>query len=387
MRTRNVLAGIRRVLLPMVLVLAMLMVPCAPATASVVTVPPLPIFGAYAGAPPQVTAKSWILYDDTFDQVLDEHDADTRRSMASTTKIMTALVALQYGNLDDEVTISQRAADVGEAEAGLVAGEVLTLRELLTAMLVRSANDAAVAVAEGVGGSVQAFVDLMNAKAQELGLENTHYENPHGLDAIGHFTTARDLLTLAKTAMQNPLFATLVRIQTVRLPDAPNGTQRIIHTTNELLGSYEGAIGVKTGYTDAAGHVLVAAAERNKRRLYAVVMGSTDSFGDAAALLDYGFSEFGIVDVIMSGVTYAQRRVATTTDDMTADESVEAFASKQQPVTLRAGFEGTTPIVSASVADELVGQSELVGPQTQPLPTLADALTWISSYWAWLWGR
>jgi serine-type D-Ala-D-Ala carboxypeptidase (penicillin-binding protein 5/6) len=386
--TRRGAVGVRRRLLTILVVLAATVLGGAvPASASVLDVPPLPVFGAFSGAPPQVTAASWILYDDTFDRVLGEQDPDTPRPMASTTKIMTALVALQYGDLDENVTVSELAADVGEAEAGLVPGEVLTLRELLSAMLVRSANDAAIAVAEGVAGNIETFVDLMNEKARELGLENTHFANPHGLDATGHFTTARDLLTMARVAMENPVFATLVRTQTIRLPDTPDGSQRILHTTNELLGSYEGSIGVKTGYTDAAGHVLVAAAQRDGRRLYAVVMGSTDSFGDAEALLDYGFSEFGVVEVIMKGTTYAQRRVASAADDMAADSTIETFASREEPVTVHTEFDGVVPVVSATVGDQAVGQSQLVGPEVEPLPTLGEAFRWISRYWTWLWGR
>ncbi len=374
---------------PLIVVVATLLLisGAVPAVAAVSSAPPLPVFGAFAGAPPDVTAASWILYDETFDKVLAQHDADERRAMASTTKIMTALVALDLPSLNFPVTVSKRAADIGEAEAGLVEGEVLTMQQLLTAMLVRSGNDAAMAVAEGVAGSVEAFVDMMNAKAVALGLENTHFENPHGLDELGHYTTARDLLTMALVAMQNPLFAQLVRTQTVRLPNAPDGTIRVISTTNQLLSTYDGAIGVKTGYTNAAGHVLVAAAERDGRTLYAVVMGSTDSFADAAALLDYGFSKFGVIDVIMSGATYAQRRVSDTSDPMTAESGVEAFSSLEDPVTVETEFEGNTPVAVARIGGVAVGTSELTGEDAEHLPTLHDALGWISTYWSWLWGR
>ncbi len=358
-----------------------------PAMGAVQQLPPLPVYGAFTGAPPPVTAESWLLYDDTFDEVLAEHNADERRPMASTTKIMTALVALELADLDEEVTISERAAGVGESEANLVVGETWTIRELLTAMLVRSANDAAVAVAEAVGGSIEDFVGMMNTKALELGLEDTQFANPHGLDAPGHFTTARDLLSLARTAMENPVFATLVRTRTVRLPNAPDGTERIVRNTNELLGTYPGAIGVKTGYTGKAGLVLVAAAERSGRRLYAVVMGSTDSFSDASALLDYGAAEFGIVDVIMEGVTYAQRRTPTSTQKLAAESTVSTFAQKDDPVTIRTGFRGAVPFVSATIAEEEVGESTLTGSGPPPLPTLRDALSWVRRYWTWLLGN
>jgi D-alanyl-D-alanine carboxypeptidase (penicillin-binding protein 5/6) len=374
-------------LLVLSVVCTMVLGPAPVAVATVSDVPPLPLFGAFAGAPPQVSAQSWILYDDTFGEVLAEESADLARPMASTTKIMTALVALENGNLDQPITITQDAVDVGEAEVGLVAGETLTLRQLLTAMLVRSGNDTAVAIAQGIGGTVAAFVQMMNDKAREMGLENTHFANPHGLDEDGHYTSARDLLEMARAAMADPVFATAVRTQTVRLPDTPDGTLRVVRTTNMLLSSYPGAIGVKTGYTGLAGHVLVAAAEREGRRLYAVVMGSTDAFTDATALLDYGFAEFGVIPVIMGGVTYAQRRVAAEADSLQAGSTVEAFTSLQEPVTLDAGFEQSTPVVTARVGGEAVGASELVGSDVQALPTLKDALGWIKTYWSWLWGR
>jgi len=361
-----------------------------PATAAVAApsdVPPLPLFGAFVGAPPQVGAQSWILYDDTFGKELGEHAADVPRPMASTTKIMTAIVALENGDLDQEITVTQQAVDVGEAEVGLVAGERLTLRQLLTSMLVRSGNDTAMAIAQGVGGTVSKFVQMMNDKAREMGLENTHFANPHGLDEDGHYTSARDLLTMARAAMEDPVFSTAVRTQTVRLPDAPDGTVRVVTTTNQLLGSYPGAIGVKTGYTGLAGHVLVAAAEQQGRRLYAVVMGSTDAFSDATALLDYGFSEFGVIPVIMSGVTYAQRRVAANTDSLEAGSTVETFTSLQEPVTLDAEFDQSKPIITARVGGEAIGASELVGSDVRDLPTFKDALGWIETYWSWLWGK
>jgi D-alanyl-D-alanine carboxypeptidase (penicillin-binding protein 5/6) len=374
-------------LLLLSMVVTLVLGPASIAAASPTEVPPLPVFGGFVGAPPQITAASWILYDDTFGEVLAEHNSDVPRPMASTTKIMTAIVALENGDLDQSIRVTQQAVDVGEAEVGLVAGEALTLRQLLTAMLVRSGNDTAIAVAQGIGGTVEKFVQMMNDKAQSMGLVNTHFANPHGLDENGHYTTAQDLLTMARVAMENPVFATAVRTQTVRLPDTPDGTLRVVTTTNQLLRSYQGAIGVKTGYTGRAGHVLVAAAEREGRRLYAVVMGSTDSFSDAAALLDYGFGEFGVIEVIMSGITYAQRRVATETDDLEAGSTVEAFTSLEGPVTLEAGFDEATPVVTARVGGVEVGVSELVGSNVHPLPTLEDALGWVGRYWSWLWGR
>lgn len=345
----------RRVLAPLLAVL--MLMGGAPAMATPVEAPPSPVWGLYTGAPPDVTASSWILFDDTYGKVLADHNADTPRPMASTTKIMTALLALERGNLDDPVLISQSAADVGEAEIGLEAGEVWTLRQLLTAMLVRSANDAAEAVAEYIGGTQAHFVELMNQRARELGLRQTSFANPHGLDAPGHFTTARELLELTLVAMQNPVFAELVHTRTAVLPPAPDGTERVAQTTNELLGSYPGAFGVKTGFTNLAGLVLVAGAQRDGRRLYTVVMGSKDHFGDAAALLDYGFDQYEVVRAVSAGAVYVTR-MAT-----------------EEPT-------------SVAIAAAPTGNVSTTQNRTSPKPpSMSDALLWMKRYWTWLTGN
>lgn len=289
-----------------------------------------PLEGLAVDPPPAVSAATWILYDDTYDLVLAAQGADEERPMASTTKIMTAMVAFENSTPDQTVVVSQNAADVGEAEVPLVAGEELRIGSLTTGLLVRSANDAAIAVAEGVAGSVDAFVDLMNAKAEELGLQHTHFTNPHGLDEPGHYTSAADLLTMSRAAMSMPEFAHAVRAHVYRFPADPDGEFRVVQNTNLLLWDYPGAMGVKTGYTFQAGLVLAAAAERDGRRIYAVVMGSdadsaTAHFTDAEALLDYGFDSFGVVPLIIEGDAYGLRRTADGTDPMLAAATVEAF--------------------------------------------------------------
>ena len=267
--------------------------------------------GLAVDPPPEVTADAWILYDDTYGVVLASSNADEERAMASTTKIMTAMVAFENSTPDQTVVVSQRAADVGEAEVPLVVGEEIEIGALTTGLLVRSANDAAIAVAEGVAGSVEAFVDLMNAKAEELGLQHTHFANPHGLDQAGHYTSAADLLTMALAAMDLPEFSRAVGAHVYRFPADPTGEFRVVQNTNFLLWDYEGAIGVKTGYTFQAGRALVGAADRNGRRLYSVVLGSdgaSDHFSDTEALLDYGFESFGVVPLIIEGETYGTQR-------------------------------------------------------------------------------
>lgn len=260
--------------------------------------------------PPELTAKAWILYDDSTDAVLGSLMPDERRAVASTTKIMTGLLAVERGDFDTLVTISQRAADTGEREMGLVPGEKVTLGALVKAALIHSGNDAATAIAEHIGGSVEGFVELMNRRAEELGLRNTSFVNPHGLDAPNHYSSARDMLNLAREAMKHQEFRDIVRSRIVVFPEAPDGTKRIGTATNLLLGDYEGASGIKTGFTFEALLTFVASAERQDRRLYAVVLGSEASRGhlaDARRLFDYGFDDLGVYGVLATGNPYVAR--------------------------------------------------------------------------------
>ncbi len=312
--------------------------------------------------PPSVSAQSWILFDATDGIVLASHLADDARPMASTTKMMSALVALENGDLDEIVEISPAAAAVGEAEIGLVAGERLRLGDLVTTMLVRSANDAAVAVAEAVGGDVDTFVAMMNARGAEIGLTSTHFVNPHGLDAAGHYSTARDLLRIAVTAMQNPVFREMVGTTRFMIQPAPDGTVRVAEATNRLLGEYEGLIGVKTGFTFQAGLVFVAAAEREGTTMYAVVMGSEGSqahFSDAASLLDFGFAGNGLVRAVSGEPMSDGSRLARL-----------------------AGLEAAIHVASlmtGSVEGLEVGGSmtPVALEDSKPLPSLADAWLWV----------
>ncbi|HEX6287499.1 MAG TPA: D-alanyl-D-alanine carboxypeptidase family protein, partial [Acidimicrobiia bacterium] len=257
--------------------------------------------------PPSITAASWILYDESTDMVLAEWDADTRRPMASITKIMTVMLALEKGNVDDEVVVSEVAAGQGGQEMGLVAGETVTLGALVRAAMVRSGNDAAAAIAEHIGGSIEDFVTMMNERAAELGMADTNFVNPNGLDASGHYSSARDMLTLSKQAMSIPAFEELARSRALVFPDSPNGDQRSATNTNRILNSYEGVIGVKTGETPNAGLTYVGAAERDGRRLYVVVfrsIGQRAHFADAIALYDWAFHDLGIQGTLALGIPY-----------------------------------------------------------------------------------
>lgn len=356
--------------------------------------PPVGVDGLFTGSPPDVTAQAWILYDATFDRVLAEENADQRRAMASTTKMMTALLVVDRASRFERVTISETAPEVGEAEIDLVAGEVWTVDQLLHAMLLGSANDAALAVAEHVGGTVDRFVGLMNDRAEELGMNDSRFANPHGLDDQNHFSSARDLLTLARAFLADDRLATIVKKREASLPPTIEGEERTVRTTNRLLYEYPGANGAKTGYTDDAGWTLAASAERDGRQLYAIVMGSPTvdrRFADAAALLDYGFSEFGVVEVIVAGVDYARRRLPdeAIAEDAAATETVSIFANREDAelIELTPAFDGEAAVVVASIGSQELARVPLETTPAPHLPELAEAFAWASNYWDWLFGN
>jgi serine-type D-Ala-D-Ala carboxypeptidase (penicillin-binding protein 5/6) len=233
--------------------------------------------------------------------------ADRQRlPMASITKLMTVLVALQHAQLNDMVTVSRRAAAVGESSIYLRKGDRLTVRELVEAALIQSANDAAVALAEYVGGSQSAFVAMMNAEAQRLGLRDTHFVNPDGLDAPGHYSSAHDVTRLARIAMKNRVIREVVDERTAQISG-----ERTLNTWNDLLGSYPGLIGVKTGHTTAAGWSQVAAARSHGVTVYATILGSPardTRNSDLAALLTWGLTRYRTVHPITVGRVYATAR-------------------------------------------------------------------------------
>ncbi len=228
---------------------------------------------------------------------------DDRRAMASTTKIMSAIVVMEKASLDDRVTVSPAAARVGEAAAGLASGKTYTVRKLLEAMLVKSGNDAAVALAEHVGGSVEGFVAMMNAKAAELDLRSTTFRNPHGLDQEGHLSSAEDLAVLSRHALGLPGFSEIVLLPKTTVPGR-RGTVFTLENSNKLVGNYPGVTGVKTGWTNGAGYCVVASAEREGVGLVAVVLGAQSEstrFSYARRLLDWGFEHYVPTRIAQAG--------------------------------------------------------------------------------------
>ena len=266
-----------------------------PADASL-RVPRAHRLGGFGGTDPLgVHAASAILVDANSGAVLYERSPDAPRPPASVTKILTALVILEHGRLEDTVVVSQTAAQTSGHRLGLRAGQRISLGDLLAAVLILSANDAAVAAAEHVGGGLDGFVALMNEKAGEIGMGSSHFANPHGLDQPTHYTTARDMATLTRVALEQATFAELVRTKQARLTIWKPGRRalvpraRIVQTHNRLLGYLQGADGVKTGYTDSAGRCLVASASRGGHRMIAVLLNDPRRWTDAAALIEYGF--------------------------------------------------------------------------------------------------
>lgn len=234
----------------------------------------------------ETSAASAILMDADSGRVLYERNADRKMLIASTTKILTALVAIEEGDLHDSVKVSREAAYTEGSAMYLTEGETLTLETLLYGVLLCSGNDAAVAVAQHVGGSVKGFVALMNEKARELGMEHSSFANPNGLDDEQHYSTARDMAKLARAALENE---TLMRIASTRSVTIGG---RTMTNHNKLLHYVDGCLGLKTGYTKAAGRTLVSCAEKNGQRLIAVTLQDGNDWADHQALYEYGFSAY-----------------------------------------------------------------------------------------------
>ena len=248
-----------------------------------------------------VSAKSAVVMEASTGRVLYQKNAFEKMPMASTTKIMTALVAIENGNLSDMVTVSANASGVEGSSIWLSPGETMTLSDLLFGLMLASGNDAAIAIAEHIGGDVETFVGMMNDKAREIGAYNTHFVNPNGLPADNHYTTAYDLALISAYAMQNKMFREIVKTQYKTLPWEGHEWDRVVKNKNKILWNYEGGNGIKTGFTKEAGRCLAAAAEREGMQLVSVVLCAPDMFNDCMALMDYGFENYDNSLVVKAG--------------------------------------------------------------------------------------
>ena len=242
-------------------------------------------------APGDISAVSAIVIEADTGTVVWEKNADEKRAMASTTKIMTALLTIEAGDLDREFTVDSYAIRVEGTSMGLQEGDRVSRRDLLYGILLPSGNDAANAAAVSVSGSIGAFVGLMNDKAQQLGLSSTHFVTPSGLDADGHCTTARDLAMLTAYAMKNEVFREIVCCSEAKVEFGAPPYPRTLYNSNKMLRRYDGAIGVKTGFTDNARRCLVSAAQREGVTLIAVTLNAPDDWHDHTKMLDYGFTK------------------------------------------------------------------------------------------------
>ena len=252
------------------------------------------------------SAKAAVLIERSTGNILLCANEHTPLPMASTTKVMTALMALELGNMEDIVTVGRNAYGVPGTSIYLSEGERISLRDLLYGLLMASGNDAAVAIAEHIGGDVDTFCRMMTERAAELGCQHTVFINPNGLPAQGHQTTAYDLALIAREAMNHPLFREIVSTRRASIPWEGRSYHRILNNKNRLLTDYEGATGIKTGYTKAAGRCLVFGAKRDGLEVIGVVLCCGDWFDEAARLMDLGFAKYDFFTAFAKGETVRQ---------------------------------------------------------------------------------
>ena len=326
-----------------------------------------------------ISARSAVVMDIASGRILYSHNKDEKRGMASTTKIMTALCAIEHGNLEKIVTVSSTASGVEGSSMYLAQGEKLTLSDLVYGLMLVSGNDAATAIAETVSGSVEKFAKLMNDKAAEIGAFNTSFTNPHGLSDENHFTTAHDLAKITAYAMLNPMFCKIVSTKSKKMSANENGYARHLVNHNKLLNMYNGCIGVKTGFTKATGRCLVSAAERNGLKLVCVTLNDPDDWRDHTDLLNSAFNSYSPYKI-----KSANEPAATADVKGGVSDTVELICKNDIIIPIKQGEENrisvkvqpfedlTAPIiqgdvvgtVTASIDDELCGEFPLIAKST-----------------------
>ena len=267
--------------------------------------------------------------------ILYEKNAHEKHSMASTTKIMTALVALENKPLTDIVTASKKAAYTEGSSIYLKPGEKIPLHDLLYGLMLASGNDAAVAIAEHVGGDTDTFAQMMTKKAKDLGLKNTSFKNPNGLDADGHYTTAYDLAIITKAALENEKFKEIVSTKTKNISNGNESYMRTLTNHNKLLNMYEGCIGVKTGYTKKTGRCLVSAAQRDGFMVIAVTLSAPDDWNDHKKMLDFAFNSYSKKPLVLKDMVLKSIPVENGSSKMlelTADDSFYMTLTKEDDI-------------------------------------------------------
>ena len=247
---------------------------------------------------PELNARIALIYDRASGRIIYEKNGNKQTPMASTTKILTSIVILENADLKETVTIESKAAGIGGSRLGLKKNDKITVNDLLYGLMLRSGNDAAVALAIHVGGSIEGFADMMNKKAEELGLTNSHFVVPHGLDNEGHYTTAYELAKMADYALNIPKFKEIVSSKSATI--YINGYPKAINNTNNLLGSVSGVYGVKTGFTNGAGRCLVSSCKRGELDIITVVIGANTNnqrTADTKELIEYAFNNYSLINI------------------------------------------------------------------------------------------
>ena len=329
------------------------------------------------------SAQSAILLDGQTGRVLYEKQADKQSLIASTTKIMTALIICEQTNVLDRVRILPEAVGIEGSSMYLKEGEVLTVQELLYGLMLHSGNDAAVALAIYCGGTVEGFAELMNDKAHRLGMRDTHFVNPNGLDSPGHYSTARDMAVLAAYAMENPIFAKTVSTKTV------TAGGRTLRNHNKLLWQLSGADGVKTGFTKKAGRILVSSCTRQGRRLIAVTMNDGNDWQDHRNLMETGFADFSVQQIVHAGACLGKVpvisgeagyvEVLATTDffySLAQNEQVELQLSQPEFVYAPVAQGQSAGFAYVCLNGKAVGKIPLVFGQTVETETVEKPSLW-----------
>lgn len=344
----------------------------------------------------EVSAKACIMVEAVTGEVLFEKNAHEILPMASTTKVMTTILSLESGDLDTPFTVDSEAIKVEGSSMGLVEGDIVTKRALCYGMLLPSGNDSANATAVAVGGSIESFVALMNAKAKELGMEDTLFVTPSGLDEGGHSSTAYDMALLTRYALKNPDFREICGTTTAQVSFGNPPYDRWLKNTNKLLNLYDGVIGVKTGFTDDAGRCLVSACERDGVTLIVVTLNAPDDWNDHMSLYDYGFQLVGLesptsqsfsIDVVGGTKDYA----TLETDQEVLLPSVEGVSVGYQSTAYLAPFVyapitkgDTLGYVEYSLNGEVVATANLVSSEGVPETTLESKPSLMERFLRWL---
>lgn len=349
--------------------------------------------GAEGAVDVNVSASGAVLIEAESGRILYQKDANKRRPMASTTKIMTALVALEHGDLDAPIRIPAEAVGIEGSSLYLVENEVLTLRELLYGLMLRSANDAAAAIAVAIAGSVFDFSEMMNEKAEEMGLTNTHFDNPHGLDSEEHYTTAYELALITAEALKNEVFREIVSTYKKLLPQLNVPDRRLVVNHNRLLRTYDGCIGVKTGFTKKDGRCLVSAAERDGVTLIAVTLNAPNDWNDHKKMLDSGFDAVKRVKISSDRIEGYLPTVGAKTDMIKYGAVGETSAVLPNDVgELRVVIELPRFVFAPVKKGDVIGRAVFMNGNEEvaslPIEALTDApkRKVKKSFWQWLLG-